>query len=595
MLRCPLASGKRSYRAKPPGERQATPPTLLDRIPTDEFGQSSREAGSAGRGARVSPGIGLPLAFFLLLGLALTPPDRRAENIAEAGARIGRAELGHRPLLFIDLARLDRHRHPPRGAVDRRDLGIDPFADGKAVGALLAAVARQLGFSDETGHAVGQRDLDPGFGDPRDRAGNDIALLHLGHALLERIGLELLDAERNALFLDIDIEHLDAHDLPLVVVAHGLLAGAGPVDIREMHHAVDIAGQADEQTELGDVAHLALDGAADRVLLEEGFPRVGHDLLQTEADAPLLRIDVEHHHLDLLAGRDDLAGVHILFGPAHLGDMDQPLDDRLQFDEGAVVGDVGDAALVLGARRIFELDALPRIGFELLHAERDALGLRVKADDLDLDGLADIERLGRVVDAPPGDVGDVQQAVDPAQIDEGTVIGDVLDDAGEDLALLEAGDQLGALLGAALLEDSPARHDDVAARAVHLEDLEGLRRTEERGDVAHRADIDLAARQKRHRAAEVDREAALDPAEDRAGHPLIRLEALFQEGPRLLAPRLLARQLCLAVLVFHALEEDLDDVADMNIRRGAGNGELLERDAPFRFEADINEGGIVLD
>ena len=162
-----------------------------------------------------------------------------------------------------------------------------------------------------------------------------------------------------------------------------------------MDHAVDIAGQADEQAELGDVADLALELAADRMLLDEGFPRIGHDLLQAEADAPLLRIDVEHHHLDLLAGRDDLAGMHVLLGPAHLGDMDQPLDARLQFDEGAVVGDVGDAALELGAGRIFELDALPRIGFELLHAERDALGLRVEANDLHLDGLADIQRLGR--------------------------------------------------------------------------------------------------------------------------------------------------------------------------------------------------------
>src|SRR5207237_7134373 len=151
----------------------------------------------------------------------------------------------------------------------------------------------------------------------------------------------------------------------------------------------------------------ALDGAADRVLLDEGVPRVRHDLLQAEADPALLRIDVEHHYLDLLAGRDDLAGVHILFGPAHLGDMDQPFDPRLQFDKGAVVGDVGDAALVLGARRVFEFDALPRIGLELLHAERDALGFRVEADDLDLDRLADIERLGGMVDAPPGDVGDM--------------------------------------------------------------------------------------------------------------------------------------------------------------------------------------------
>ena len=48
-----------------------------------------------------------PSALFLGLGLALTltPTDRRAEDVAEAGAGIGRAELDHRLLLLVDLAR----------------------------------------------------------------------------------------------------------------------------------------------------------------------------------------------------------------------------------------------------------------------------------------------------------------------------------------------------------------------------------------------------------------------------------------------------------------------------------------------------------
>ena len=69
-------------------------------------------------------------------------------------------------------------RDLPGGAVDRGDLGVDPLADREAVGALLAAVARQLGFADEAGHAVGQHDLDAAVGDARDRAGDDLALLH---------------------------------------------------------------------------------------------------------------------------------------------------------------------------------------------------------------------------------------------------------------------------------------------------------------------------------------------------------------------------------------------------------------------------------
>ena len=56
-----------------------------------------------------------------------------------------------------------------------------------------------------------------------------------------------------------------------------------------------------------------------------------------------------------------------------------------------------------------------------------------------------------------------------------------------------------------------------------------------RRDVAHRADVDLAARQERDRAAEIDREAALDPAEDRAVTLAVSLNAcssLFQLSSR---------------------------------------------------------------
>src|SRR5690606_9591131 len=110
------------------------------------------------------------------------------------------------------------------------------------------------------------------------------------------------------------------------------------------------------------------------------------------------------------------------------------------------IGDVGDPAGILGADRILRLDALPRIGLQLLHAEADAVALVVDADDLDLDGLADRERFGRMVDAAPGDVGDVQQAVDTAKVNERTVIGDVLDHAVDHLALFELLDDLRALL-----------------------------------------------------------------------------------------------------------------------------------------------------
>ncbi len=53
-------------------------------------------------------------------------------------------------------------------------------------------------------------------------------------------------------------------------------------------------------------------------------------------------------------------------------------------------------------------------------------------------------------------------------------------------------------------------------RAIHLEDLERLRRVHQRGYVADGADIDLRTRQEGHGAVEIDGEAALDLIEDDA-------------------------------------------------------------------------------
>ena len=161
----------------------------------------------------------------------------------------------------------------------------------------------------------------------------------------------------------------------------------------------------------------------------------------------------------------------------------------------------------------------------------------------------------------------MEQAIQAAEVDERAVVGDVLDHAGQDLAFLQGGEQLVALLGAALLEHRPARDHDVAAPAVHLQDLERLVLVEQRRDVPHRPDVDLAAGQEGHRTAEIDREAALDPAEDRALTFAVSLNAcssLFQLSSRLAFSRESTR---LAALGLEPLDVDLDRVADPDLGR----------------------------
>src|SRR5690606_34592066 len=170
----------------------------------------------------------------------------------------------------------------------------------------------------------------------------------------------------------------------------------------------------------------------------------------------------QHHDFHFLAGGDDLAGVDVLLGPAHLGNVDQAFDARLQFHESAVFGDVGDGAIDLRADGILGGDAFPRIAFELLHAEADALRFGVDANDLNGDGVTDVDHFARVVDPLVAHIGDVEQAVDAAEVHEGAVIGDVLHHTFAHLAFGELVDQFAALFGAGFFQHGAARNDDVA-------------------------------------------------------------------------------------------------------------------------------------
>jgi hypothetical protein len=65
--------------------------------------------------------------------------------------------------------------------------------------------------------------------------------------------------------------------------------------------------------------------------------------------------------------------------------------------------------------------------------------------DLHFDLLVDRHHLGRMVDPSPAHIGDVQQAVDAAQVDERAEFGDVLDDAFAKLADFQFAQQLFAI------------------------------------------------------------------------------------------------------------------------------------------------------
>lgn len=130
-----------------------------------------------------------------------------------------------------------------------------------------------------------------------------------------------------------------------------------------------------------------------------------------------------------------------------------------------------------------------------LEGQGDALTIEVNVEHLDGNLVADLDNLGRVVDVLPRQLGNVDQAVNAAQINECTEVDDGGHDAFANLALLELGQEGFAHFGLGLFEVLTTGEHHIVAVLVELEDLglDGLANV--RGQVADATHFDQGCRQ----------------------------------------------------------------------------------------------------
>ena len=134
-------------------------------------------------------------------------------------------------------------------------------------------------------------------------------------------------------------------------------------------------------------------------------------------------------------------------------------------------------------------------------------------------------------------------------------------DALADLARLEVGEEVLALLLLRLLEPGPAGQHDVVAVLVELDDLGLEAAADVRLQVAHPAQLDQRRGQEAPQA-DVEDEAALDDLDDRAADDAVFFLDLLDRAPRPLVLRPLLRQDQAAFLVLLLEDEGLDLVAE---------------------------------
>ena len=139
--------------------------------------------------------------------------------------------------------------------------------------------------------------------------------------------------------------------------------------------------------------------------------------------------------------------------------------------------------------------------------------------------------LVRIVYAAPREVGDVDETVQTAEIDERTVGNDVLDSTFEDLADFEAADDFGLLGFDFSLDERLVGDDDVLVVVVDLDDLElhGLANIDV--EVADLLDVDLGTGQEGFDAEDIDDETAFGLAFHVAGDDLLVVVGLVDALP----------------------------------------------------------------
>jgi hypothetical protein len=273
------------------------------------------------------------------------------------------------------------------------------------------------------------------------------------------------------------------------------------------------------------------------------------------------RLHFEHHCFHLIADLDHLVRMLHPPAPGHLRNVDQPLDPGLDFDESPVVGDTHDSADDAALRRVAVRERFPRVRIQLPHAERDALPLTVELQNLDGDLIARMQHLRWMRDPPVRNIADVQQSIDPAQVDERAVFGEILHRPGDHRAFEQIFQRAVPPRFHLIFDGQLARYDDVAAASIQLDDLDRNILPDELIQIVNRPHVHLRSRHERGHAY-IYRQAAFSPFQYPAGDEELIAHRLIQRvpDPQTACPRIREEDVAFRLMTM-SIHDDIDRVA----------------------------------
>ena len=97
-----------------------------------------------------------------------------------------------------------------------------------------------------------------------------------------------------------------------------MLNPLGPTQVAHVHQPINAIFDFDEGAELGQITHSSFNGGAHGKFVMQRIPGIGCKLSHAQRNTSLLRVDVKHYAVHVIAHADELGGMLHTLGPGHL-------------------------------------------------------------------------------------------------------------------------------------------------------------------------------------------------------------------------------------------------------------------------------------
>ena len=312
-----------------------------------------------------------------------------------------------------------------------------------------------------------------------------------------------------------------------------------------------------------------------------------------------LFIHSQHDDIDLIANLHQFVGMINPPRPRHFTDMHETFDARFQFDERAIRHHVDNFALDPLVHRITTNCVIPGIGLHLLQPQGDLLFLAIDIQDHDFNFLFDRHHFRGMTNTFPAHVRNMQQSVNPTEINKRTEVGDVLDDALANLFQFQCFHQGFAVLLSLSFDQRPPADDDIPSRLINFEHLTLNFLPNKVANIIWPPNIDLTGWEK-DVDANIHKQSALDLAGRQSLDHLTLLDLFhhLSPGQDLLGLTFTERNhpvgiFGLAEFVFQFLDQDLDSLP--HSRGILMIVPFIDMNCPLTLESNINNRVLIID